>query len=39
MPSTRPAGQPEPASSETRPSGPYWDAVYQLEQATGTSFR
>ena len=29
MPSTRQAGQPEPASPERRPSGPYWDAVYQ----------
>ena len=29
MPSTRPASQPEPALPETRPSGSYWDAVYQ----------
>lgn len=38
MPSTRPAGQPEPASPETRPSGPYWDAVYQRRGASGVSW-
>ena len=38
MPSTRPACQPEPASPETRPSGPYWDAVYQRRGASGVSW-